>query len=128
MLTLNPLGRLMRNRFGGLADEFALVATPLVILLLGTMELGRGLWLQNALNHSVEEAARCASIDVNNCSTQSQIKSYAAARSGASFATTVFTPSTASCGNLVTASYPMSIDIPFASVSITLTAQSCYPK
>ena len=125
---MNLLGKLARNRFGGLADEFALVATPLVVLLLGTMELGRGLWIQNALNYSVEGAARCASIDVNNCSTSTQIKSYAAGLAGAGFANSVFTPSTAGCGNKVTASYPMTLDIPFASVSITLTAQSCYPK
>jgi len=55
---VNLIGRLARNRFGGLAAEFGLVATPIVLLLLGTMELGRGLWIQNALNHSVEEAAR----------------------------------------------------------------------
>jgi len=128
MLTLNAVGRLMRNRFGGIADEFALVATPLVLLLLGTMEVGRGLWIQNALNYSVEGAARCASIDSNNCSTSAQIKSYAAGLAGAGFATSVFTPSTPSCGNQVSASYPMSIDIPFASVSITLTARSCYPQ
>jgi Flp pilus assembly protein TadG len=128
MRILNSLGRLKCNRSGGLADEFALVATPLVILLLGTMELGRGLWIQNALNHSVEEAARCASVDTNNCNTQAQIKSYAAGLSGVSFATSVFTPSTAACGSQVTASYPMTLAIPFASVSITLTAQSCYPK
>ena len=127
MLTLNTVGKLMRNRFGGVAEEFALVATPLILLLLGTMELGRGLWIQNALNYSVEGAARCASIDVNNCNTQAQIQSYAAGLAGAGFATSVFTPSTASCGNQVKASYPMTIDIPFASVSITLTAQSCYP-
>ena len=128
MLTLNPFGRLMRNRSGGMADEFALIATPLVLLLLATMEIGRGLWIQNALNYSVEGAARCASIDVNNCGTTTQIKSYAAGLSGAGFATTVFTPSTAACGNQVSASYPMTFDIPFASVSLTLTAQSCYPK
>ena len=128
MLTLNPVGRLMRNRFGGVAEEFALVATPLILLLLGTMEVGRGLWMQNALNYSVEEAARCASIDVNNCSTSAQIKSFAAGRSGAGFTSATFTPSTAACGNLVSASYPMTLHIPFASMSITLTAQSCYPK
>ena len=128
MLTLKLFRSLMRNRFGGLADEFALVATPLVVLLLGTMELGRGLWIQNALNYSVEGAARCASVDTNNCSTQAQIQSYAAGLAGAGFATSVFTPSTASCGNQVSASYPMTLAIPFASTSITLTAQSCYPK
>ena len=125
---MNLVGKLARNRFGGVAEEFALVATPIVFLLLGTMEVGRGLWIQNALNHSVEEAARCASINVINCNTSAQIKSFAAGVAGAGFASSVFTPSTASCGNKVTASYPMTLAIPFVSTSITLTAQSCYPK
>jgi Flp pilus assembly protein TadG len=125
---VNALGRLIRNRSGGLTDEFAFVITPIIFFLLGTMEVGRGLWLQNALNYSVQEAARCASVDVNNCGTTAQIKSFAAGRSGAGFSSSTFTPSTPACGNLVSASYPMSIDLPFTSMSVTLTAQSCYPK
>ena len=125
---LNAIARLLRHRSGGVADEFALIATPLVVLLLGTMELGRGLWIQNALNYSVEGAARCASIDSNNCGTSTQIQSYAAALAGASFTSSVFTPSSQSCGNQVSASYPMTLNIPFTSASITLTATSCYPK
>jgi Flp pilus assembly protein TadG len=124
---MKPLGRLMRAQAGSVALDFALIATPLLLLLLGTMELGRMLWYQNALNYSVEEAARCATIDVHNCATTDQIKSYAAARAAAGFASSTFTPTTAACGNKVTASYPMTLSIPFASLSITLTAQSCYP-
>jgi hypothetical protein len=30
------------------------------------------------------------------------------------------------CGNLVTASYPMQLMIPFANYSVTLQAQSCF--
>ena len=124
---MNAIGRLRGDRTGSTAVDFALIASPLLLLLFGTMELGRMLWYQNALNYSVEEAARCASIDVNNCSTSAQIKSYAAARSGAGFATSTFTSSTSGCGHLVSASYPVSLVIPFSPISITLTAQSCYP-
>jgi Flp pilus assembly protein TadG len=119
---------LRRDEVGSLTVDFAMIATPLLLLILGTMELGQMLWYQNALNYSVEEAARCASIDANNCGTSSQVKSYAAGRSGAGFATAVFSTSTPSCGNQVNASYPMSLHIPFAPISVTLTAQSCYPK
>jgi Flp pilus assembly protein TadG len=107
--------------------EFALIATPLLLMLFGTVEVGRMLWLQNALNYSVDAAARCASIDANNCATSDQIKSYAASSAGASLTTSVFTWSKAACGNQVSASYPMSLAIPFAPISITLAAQSCYP-
>jgi Flp pilus assembly protein TadG len=126
MTWVGAVGRLMRSQRGAMSVDFALVAAPLLLLILGTMEVGRTLWYQNALNYSVEEAARCASIDVNNCNTSDQIKTYAAARSGAGFAKTTFSATTAACGNLISASYPISIGV--ADLSITLKAQSCYPK
>jgi hypothetical protein len=125
---MRAIGKLRRDSAGSLTVDFALIAGPLILLLLGTMEIGRLLWYQNALNYSVEEAARCASIDVNNCNTTAQIKNYAAGRSGAGFASTVFSLSSPACGNQVNASYPMSLSIPLVPVSVTLTAQSCYPK
>src|SRR5215471_5066744 len=99
--------------------DFAMIATPLLLLLFGTVEVGRMLWLQNALNYSVESAARCASIDANNCASSDQIKTYAASAAAAGLTTGVFTYTSASCGNQVSASYPMSLAIPFGAVSIT---------
>lgn len=125
---MSLIGKLRRDRTGSLTVDFAMIAGPLLSLLLGTMEVGRLLWYQNALNYSVEEGARCATVDANNCNTTDQIKSYAAARSGVGFASTVFSVSSPACGNQVNASYPMSLSIPFVSTSVTLTAQSCYPK
>lgn len=125
---MSLIGRFRRDRAGSLTVDFAMIAGPLLSLLLGTMEIGRLLWYQNALNYSVEEGARCATIDVNNCGTTDQVKSYSAGKSGVGFASGVFSVSSPACGNQVNASYPMSLSIPFVPVSVTLTAQSCYPK
>ena len=119
--------RFKRNQGGSVAVDFAMLAAPLFILVFGTMEVGRMLWYQNALNYSVDEAARCASIDVNNCNTSDQVKHYAADRSGAGFSSAVFSTSTQPCGNLLTATYPLSLNIPLLPISVTLTARSCYP-
>ena len=119
---------MLHDRKGSAAVEFALVLGPLLLFLLGIVEIGRLMWTAHALHYSVEEAARCASNNTATCGTASQIQSFAAAHSGAGFAASVFTPTTPSCGNLVSASYPMSLNIPFGTYSITLTAQSCYPK
>jgi TadE-like protein len=127
MSILRAIARLKRHRGGNVSVEFAMIAAPLFLLLFGTMEVGRMLWYQNALNYSVDEAARCASIDVNNCNTSDQVKSYAANRSGAGFSSGVFSASTQQCGNQVTATYPMSLNIPLMPISVTLSAQSCYP-
>ena len=119
--------RFGRNQAGNPAVEFGLLAPALMLFIFGIAEGGRLLWTVNALHYSVQEAARCASIDTTNCGTATQIQSFAAGRSGAGFASSVFTATVASCGNRVSASYTMPLNIPFMPHSISLSAQSCYP-
>jgi Flp pilus assembly protein TadG len=119
---------LARDQRAATAVEFAIVVGPLILLLFGIIEFGRALWMLNALHYSSEEAARCASNNPAMCGTSSQIQSFAASRSGADYKAEVFTVTSAACGNLVTASYPMILMIPFGSYSVTLQAQSCFAK
>src|SRR5580765_9058938 len=67
---------------GSAAVELALVAPALFMFVFGIAETGRALWLQSALDYSVAEAARCASINPTACGSVNDIRSYAAARSG----------------------------------------------
>jgi Flp pilus assembly protein TadG len=113
---------------GNAAVEVALTCTALLIFLFGIIEVGFAMWLQSALNYSVAEAARCASVNPTLCGTTSAIQSYAANKSGAGFNSSVFSVSTPSCGNQVSASYPLALTIPTMSVSLTLSAQSCFPS
>ena len=115
---------------GSAAVELALVAPALFMFVFGIAETGRALWLQNALDYSVAEAARCASINPTACGSANDIENYAAARSGSgvdalAFSVTIPTPG---CGNQVSANYPMALMIPFLALSVTLTAQACYPS
>jgi Flp pilus assembly protein TadG len=121
------LPRLARAADGAAAVEFAIIAPALLMLLLGIAEVARGLWLQNALSYAVEQAARCASINQNNCGSAAQVQSYAAGVAGTDLRNSTFTVTTAACGNLVAASYPMELYIPFVGSALTLSAQSCYP-
>jgi len=125
--SLSTARQFARASDGATALEFAIVAPVLLMLLLGIMEAGRALWTQNALNFAVEQAARCAAIDQNNCGSPAQVQSFAANVSGADFTSSIFTVTAAACGNLVSASYPMQLNIPYVSAAPTLTAQSCYP-
>jgi Flp pilus assembly protein TadG len=118
---------LTKSLRGSAAVQFGLVAPSLLLFLFGIIEVGRMLWTMNALHYSVEEAARCASINATTCGSAGKVQAFAAARSGGSFASSVFTASTVGCGNQVSASYPMRLNIPFTSYAVTLTAQSCYP-
>ena len=116
-----------RNTGGNAAVEFGLLTPVLLTFIFGIAEGGRLLWTVNALHYSVQEAARCASINKTTCGSSTQIQSFAAGRAGAGFASSVFTATVTGCGNRVSASYTMPLNIPFMAHSISLTAQSCYP-
>ena len=68
----------MGDRMGGAMIEFAMAMPVFVMLLFGIFEFGRMLWIQNALHYLVQQAARCATINVTLCgdgtsATQSQV-------------------------------------------------------
>lgn len=122
--------RLLRARGGTAAVEFALIAPALFLLLFGIIEFGRLMWTQSALHFAVEEAARCASINTTICGSSSSIASYAASKvASLNIPASQFTPTTPSCGNLVSVSYryPFILTTLFP-YTITLSANSCYPK
>ena len=121
------LRRFARDTAGNAAVEFGLLLPALLLFVFGIAEGGRLLWTVNALHFSVQEAARCASINRTTCGSSTQIQSFAAGRSGAGFDSSVFTATVVGCGNRVSASYTMPLNIPFMAHSISLTAQSCYP-
>jgi Flp pilus assembly protein TadG len=122
------IGALARSRSGLAAVELAFVAPAMMMFIFGTMEMGRVLWLQNALDYSVVGAARCMSNSPSTCGSASQAQSFAASQSGAGFDASVFTVTTASCGHKVSATYQVALEIPFMNLSpATLTSQACYP-
>lgn len=127
---MRRIASLFSDRRGVTAVEFSLILPALLLLLFGIVEFGRLLWTQSALHFAVEEAARCATVDAANCGSASAVQSFAVARAaGLGLQNSVFSLTSPACGNQVSASYPF----PFVLAtlfpySITLTAQSCFPK
>ena len=119
---------LVRDQNGNAAIEMALLAMPLFLFVFAIVNAGRVMWLQNALETSVAQAARCATANPSLCGTASQIKAYAAGQSGAGFSDAIFSFAQTGCGNQVSATYPLSLTPPFRSFSLSLTAQACYPN
>jgi hypothetical protein len=98
-----------------------------MLMLCGLIVSALLLWTQLGLQHGVETAARCASINPTVCGTTADIQSYAAKNSfGLAVRASVFTPSKPSCGNQVTASYVIGLSL-YGIPSPTLTAQACFP-
>jgi Flp pilus assembly protein TadG len=124
------LKRLSRDTQG--SSSVALAATmPLFLTLtFGTVEVGLLMWVQVGLQHGVEMAARCASINTTLCNNSSNIQNFAAQNAyGLNPPPSTFTVSTPTCGNQVAASYSFNYltTYIFPAPSLTLTAQSCYP-
>jgi Flp pilus assembly protein TadG len=119
-----------REPSGATALEFALTAPIFLAMILGSVTLGLGLFTQVALQHGVEMAARCATVNTSVCGSSSSIQTYAVQQSlGLSPPSSTFTVSAPSCGNQVQASYPIKLNFAtFGRRDITLSASSCYPK
>ncbi|MEW5837182.1 MAG: TadE/TadG family type IV pilus assembly protein [Pseudomonadota bacterium] len=122
--------RLVRDTRGVGLIEFAVLLPVFVVLVFGVMQMGQLFWTQSALQHAVEMAARCASVNTTTCGTSPQIQTYAATQAyGLALPPAAFTASTPACGNLVVASYTYTFPIAALTLSsVDLTAQSCYPR
>ena len=58
-----------RDARGATALEFALLATPMLWLVLGTVEFGRWMWMKQALQATAAEAARCMAVLNPSCAS-----------------------------------------------------------
>jgi Flp pilus assembly protein TadG len=73
----------MSRRFAGNVDgatavEFALLAPVFFMMLFGIIEVGRLIWVKQALTETAYSAARCAAL-ASSCKTQSDIQGFATA-------------------------------------------------
>jgi Flp pilus assembly protein TadG len=60
---------LLAARDATVAMEFAITASALMMLTLGTIEFGRLLWTQEALNATAIQAARCIGVRSSSCAS-----------------------------------------------------------
>jgi TadE-like protein len=123
------------DRRGATAVQFALIATPLLLFLLGIEETSRLMWTQAAINMAVEDAARDSSVQsaggvcAANASAGVTIAQFAASRAwGLNIPSGDFTLNTPVCGCQVVASVPFTPIVPnLVPYNITLTANACFP-
>jgi Flp pilus assembly protein TadG len=121
--------RALFDKRGTSTIEFAFTAPIFFMMVFGVFEGALMLWTQLGLQHGVQLAARCASVNTTICGSTTAIQSYAAQNSfGLNPSPSVFTISTPTCGKQVNASYSYSfLTQYFAGPTLTLTAASCFP-
>jgi len=130
--------------------EFAIALPVIVFTIFGTIDMGTLMWAQFSLQHSVEMAARCATISTNNpqatqCTTTSNpsattsVQYFAANQYWGPGPAPTYTVSLASAGNTcgkngntgnqVSGTYISSLlGSALPGAKVTITAQSCYPS
>lgn len=121
---------------GSMALEYGLLIPALLLMVLGTMDVGRLVWTYTTLHRAVEASARCAAINPVACGTPAQTAARAVAEAwGLPVTPATFSALTQSCGAQVTATYGFSLLIPWLGASeseqppstLTLTVSACYP-
>jgi Flp pilus assembly protein TadG len=122
--TSGPTG-LVRDCSGAVAVEFLIVLFPLLLLLLGTFDIGIVTLTFTRINYAVEAAAKCGAISAAMCASPPQTSAYGASIAGLrGLDASRFLVTTAACGMNVTVTYAYAgVVLP----AITLSAGACYP-
>ena len=126
---MRTLSRLLNDRSGASAVEFALTLPIVAMLMTGGFTLANYLSVQNALDSAVDEASRYATLDPTP--TDAQLKSHFQKKLTRKInsSKTTFTPTRGAASATVNyisieASYPVYMDIAFVSVGpITATSK-----
>lgn len=118
---------------GATAAEFALVLAPLILLTLGSINVGLMVYTSSTLHFAAQDAARCASVRPTICNSAT-IQDYGVARYKGATAAPAFTltkepDDSAVCpdGNLVVATADYNFTTGLTSNVVPLSAQACYP-
>lgn len=116
---------------GSTAAEFALILTPLVLLTLGTINLGLMLYTVSTLHFAVQDTARWASIQwtiSGAAPSDAAIQAHAAAKySGPTLAVTFVRDTGAPCVNTIKGTADYNFTTGVTTTVVPLSVSSCYP-
>jgi Flp pilus assembly protein TadG len=111
---------------GVAAVEFALVAPLFFALTIGGVYTGLIVYSAAGLHDAAEQAARCYSVNVSQCSTAAQAQTYAS-NAYYGISTPTFTASIQSCGHQVIASVNVELIAIITELNVPLSATACFP-
>lgn len=121
---LAKFSKFCRACSGTVAVEFALLAPVLLLMIYGIIETGRGVWVQNAMQLAVEEAARyaMANPDATNAAIITEGRDMLAGLNAGDFTFTVTTEAGTGISYItVTATHQFNLMFPMPDVDGTTT-------
>ncbi|TAK07099.1 MAG: pilus assembly protein [Rhizorhabdus sp.] len=130
--------RLLSDRRGVTAVEFALVAPVFMMFMFLIIDGARAVWTYQALQEVATNSARCAALGVTGCKTSADVQSYAVARAAASgvklTAAAVTLTNAATCSSVagmtkvaISSAYQGASTKLLPSSVTTLNTESCFP-
>jgi Flp pilus assembly protein TadG len=119
--------RILRDGRGSAAVEFAIVGPVFLAMTVGMIYTCLMLFSMGSLQYAVEEGARCASVKTLVCTSATATQTYAASVYYGPFTAPTFTSTNATCGHQVSGSTTFSFNIVVSTLSVPLTATSCFP-
>jgi Flp pilus assembly protein TadG len=111
---------------GTTAAEFALVLPAVAALIVGGLYTGIAVYSAAGLHNAVEQAARCYSVNVNQCGSDSATQTYAQSQYYGVNSPT-FTASIQTCGHQVAATVTIPLIAVVESLNVPLSATACFP-
>ncbi|HEX5380010.1 MAG TPA: TadE/TadG family type IV pilus assembly protein [Phenylobacterium sp.] len=124
---LHGLARALRDQRGSTAAEFALVLFPLILLTIGSINVGVMIYTVTTLHFAAEDAARCATVKTTVCTDPAATATYAASRYKGAVSGVTFVQTTAPCGNVVTGTVTYRFSTGLTATPVPLSASACYP-
>jgi Flp pilus assembly protein TadG len=117
----------LRDPGGASAAEFVLILPGLILLVIGTINIGMMMYTTTALHFAVEDAARCATVKAASvCTNPTTTAAYAASHYGGPSAATFVRSSTA-CGWVVTGTTNYKFTTGLTNTTSPISATACYP-
>ena len=124
------LRRFLAVSSGGAALELALTFPVFILIVIGIFSIGFLLWTENSIQFAADAAARCASVNSNDCGTVTAVQNAAIGWAGGVpiTAANVTVNLNTNCvgaipGNAVAIRYTVTYFV----LSTTTAAEACYP-
>jgi len=127
MRRLVRLRAFLTSQSAAVAAEFAMVIPLLLLLTLGTINLGVMGYAFSNLHYAVQTAARCGAVNAATCGTVGDTQTYAASAYVGPTITPSFTATVSATCSSVTGTGTFQFVTGVASIPISLSANACYP-
>jgi Flp pilus assembly protein TadG len=125
-MSFRQIRALLKCASGTTAAEFGMVLPAVAALLVGGLYTAIVVYSAAGLHDAVEQAARCYSVNVSQCSSDTATQTYAQNRYYGVNSPT-FTASIQSCGHQVAATVTIPLVAVVQNLSVPLSATACFP-